>query len=85
MFLDSETCFWILRSVLDSGTCFWILGSVFWFLGSFLSLRATLDRQSRSMFQRTVFLKQVSLMEFHFFQGSETAGHDYYYYFSKTF
>ena len=66
--------FWILGSVFDSGTCFWILGSV-------LSLRATLDRQSRSMFQRTVFLKQVSLMEFHFFQGSETAGHDYYYYY----
>ena len=46
---------------MDSGTCFWILGSV-------SSLRATVDRQSRSTFQRTVFFKQVSLMEFHFFR-----------------
>ena len=91
--LDSGTCFWILGSVLDSGKCFWILGSAlilgsvldsrtwFWILGTVLSLRATVDRQSRSMFQWTVFFKQVSLMEFHFFQVSETAGHDYYYFF----
>ena len=87
MFLDSETCFWILGSVLDSGKCFgfwdvfldsgkcfgfWEVfldsGTCFWILGSVSSLRATVDRQSRSTFQRTVFFKQVSLMEFHFFR-----------------
>ena len=83
-FLVSGTCFWILGRVFwFLGRVFWFLGRVFWFLGSVLSLRATVDRQSRSMFQRTVFFKQVSLMEFHFFQGSETAGHDYHYYFCK--
>ena len=57
--MDSGKCLWILGRVLDSETCFWILGTV-------LPLRATVDRQSRSMFQRTVLFKQLSLMEFIF-------------------
>ena len=80
MFLDSGKCFGFWDVFLDSGKRFgfWkafsILGSVFgfweafWMLGTVLSLRATVDGQSRSMFQRTVFFKQVSLMEFHFFR-----------------
>ena len=82
VFLDSGTCFLVSGTCfLVSATCFWILGRVFGFWEVFFSVRATVDRQSQSMFQRTVFFKQVSLMEFHFFQGSETAGHDYYYYY----
>ena len=93
VFLDSGKCFGFWDVFLDSGKCFWILGSAlilgsvldsrtwFWILETVLSLRATVDRQSRSMFQWTVFFKQVSLMEFHFFQVSETAGHDYYFFF----